>query len=254
MARRTTGTGGRRLWAFDFDGTLAPLVPDRAAARLHPASRSLLKALSAGPGNLVAVLSSRTLEDLIPRVPFPHLYLGGGSGLEWRMPDGRRIGPAGNTDAKAMRARRAVLPVMSRISAIPGVELEDKRWSMAIHYRGVPPDALPALLPLLSELSRRPAVRVFRGPGAAEAQFLRSVDKSFGVRRLCGLAGFDPEGGRIVYAGDDESDSLAIRWVLSRKGTAFAVGGRIRVAGARPVAGPAALAREVRALARMTPG
>src|SRR3972149_2640835 len=78
----------RRLWVFDFDGTLSPLVPDRTVARLHPASLALLKDLVADPRDRVAVLSSRTLEDIVPRVPVPQVYLGGGCGLAWRIPGG----------------------------------------------------------------------------------------------------------------------------------------------------------------------
>jgi len=80
------GIGIRRLWVFDFDGTLSPLVPDRAVARLHRASLALLKDLAAEPRDRVAVLSSRTLDDIVPRVPVPQAYLGGGCGLEWRTP------------------------------------------------------------------------------------------------------------------------------------------------------------------------
>jgi len=239
------GGGSRKLWAFDFDGTLSPLVPDRNAARLHPAARSLLKHLAADPWNMVAVLSSRSLEDLAARVPVAGLFLGGGSGLEWRLPGGNRRIPGEEAERRLEKAREAVLPALARLSAFPGVELEDKRWSAAVHFRHVLPEALPMLYPLIRGLKMRPGVRVFEGPAAAEVQFFPSVNKSFGIRRLCRILKFDPSCGRILFAGDDENDAMAMKWVLSKQGTAIAVGGKVRVPGVRVVDGPAGLAQAV---------
>jgi hypothetical protein len=57
-----------------------------------------------------------------------------------------------------------------------------------------------------------------------------------------------------VYAGDDENDAVAIRWVLSKGGAGFVVGNRISVPRARSVKGPADLARAVREFAEYFPG
>src|SRR3972149_7366988 len=94
------GIGIRVLWVFAFDGTLSPLAPDRPVARRHPASLALLKALAADTRGRVAVLSSRTLEDIVPRVPVPQAYLGGGCGLGWRAPGGERIFPGKKEEKK----------------------------------------------------------------------------------------------------------------------------------------------------------
>jgi trehalose 6-phosphate phosphatase len=241
--------GSRRVWVFDFDGTLSPLVPDRNAAQLHPASRALLKDLAGGSGNRVAVLSSRSLEDLASRVPVPNLFLGGGSGLEWRLPTGHRIRPGEEAERRLEEARGPVLRSLARVSSVPGVELEDKRWSVAVHFRRVPPEALSALSPLLRDLKNLPGIRVFEGPAVAEVLFLPSANKLFGIRNFCGFLRFDPSGGRIFYAGDDENDAEAMRWVVAMKGTAIAVGNRVRITGVRSVDGPRGLARAVRALA-----
>jgi trehalose-6-phosphatase len=83
----------------------------------------------------------------------------------------------------------------------------------------------------------------------AEVQLLRNVSKSFGVRTICQIIGFDPSKDRILYAGDDENDAVAMRWVLRKKGIAFSVGAAVRVPGARVVENPATLARAVADLA-----
>lgn len=248
------GAGYRRLWVFDFDGTLSPIVPVRTEARMLPACRSLLRDLARSPDHTVAILSSRSLEDLLSRVPVPGVLLGGGSGLEWRLPGGQRVLPGREEADGAKRGRALLSPVLKKISPIPGADIEDKRWSIAVHFRNVSPDGHAALAPLLEEVRGRTELRVFDGPAVAEIQLVPGWEKSKGVAGLCRFLRFDPSGGRVAYAGDDENDGTAMRWVLSRKGTALAVGIRPRVPGARVVSGPAALAHAVRRIAGLPGG
>lgn len=243
------GIGYRRLWMFDFDGTLSPIVPVRTEARMHPACRSLLRELVRAPGNLVAVLSSRSLEDLASRLPLRGVFLGGGSGLEWRLPGGHRIVPGREVARSAENARTRIVPLLENISSVPGADIEDKRWSIAVHYRRVPADERAALVPLLDKVRRQEEVRVFEGPAVLEILLVPGWDKAIGLDHLCRFLRFDPSGGRIVYAGDDENDGTAMRWAVSRKGIALAVGIRSRVPGARVVCGPLSLSRAVRTLA-----
>lgn len=256
MMGRPTGTidaGTRSLWVFDFDGTLSPIVSDRHAARIHPMCRELLKGLARMPLHFVVVLSSREIEDLAKRVPFPRVILGGASGLEWRLPGGHRIRPGDPFEARREKVRGALDPLLTRLSHIPGVDLEDKGWSIAVHHRHVLPGVVPMLVPLLKELEETPDVKVFRGPSVAEVQLLRNVSKSFGLRTICRIIGFDPSKDRVLYAGDDENDAGAMRWVLRKGGVAFSVGGAARVRGAKVVENPVALARAVANLAGIPP-
>lgn len=149
----------------------------------------------------------------------------------------------------AKRGRTLIAPVLKEISSIPGTDLEDKHWSIAVHYRNVSPDAVPILGALLEKVRGRKKIRMFDGPAVAEIQLVPGWEKSLGLATICRFLRFDPSGGRIVYAGDDENDGTAMRWAISRKGTALAVGIRPRVPGARIVSGPAGLANAVRRIA-----
>ncbi len=240
--------GQRSLWVFDFDGTLSSIVPDRTEARLHRDCERMIRFLARSPWNRVAVLSSRKLDDIVSRVPVPGVFVGGGSGLEWMFPGGRRIGPGSASEALLAAKRRTVFPIIEEAASIPGVEVEDKRWSVAIHYRNASPRSFRRRVSLLQRLRNRKGIKVFRGPEVVEVQMLGGGGKSAGVRRLCRLADWDPSGERIVYAGDDENDAVAIRWVLSKGGDGIVVGNRITVPKARHVEGPADLARAVREL------
>ena len=245
--------GHRSLWVFDFDGTLSSIVPDRTEARLHRECERMLRFLARSPWNRVAVLSSRALDDIVSRVPVPGVFVGGASGLEWRLPEGHRIGPGSVSEALLAANRRAVFPLLIEMASVPGVEIEDKRWSVAVHYRNASPRSVRRRVSLLQRLRNRKGIKVFRGPEAVEVQMVGEAGKSAGVRRLCRLADWDPPRERIVYAGDDENDAVAIRWVLSKGGAGIVVGNRITVSRARHVKGPADLARAVRDLEGIAP-
>jgi trehalose 6-phosphate phosphatase len=234
----------RRLWIFDFDGTISPIVPDRRAARILPQARDLLTELASRPGELVAVLSSRLLDDLITRVEVPGVYLGGGSGVEWLLPGGNRW-TAVKMAERLPEARETLIPAIGNLLAIPGIIMEDKVWSMAIHLRGVRSDQREQVSSFLKDRLRRQGIRFFRGPRVFEIQFLPEVDKVFGVRTICEVLGVDPCRDRLIYAGDDENDAIAMAWVIQQGGLAVKVGYSHIVPGAWHVTDPAALVFEL---------
>jgi trehalose 6-phosphate phosphatase len=229
---------------FDFDGTLSPIVPDRRAARILPQARDLLRRLASVPDELVAVLSSRLLDDLVTRVEVPGVYLGGGSGVEWLLPGGKRW-TAVETAERLPQARETVIPAVGNLLSIPGIILEDKVWSMAIHLRGVRVKQREQVSSFLKDRLRRQGIRFFRGPEVVEIQFLPDLDKVFGVKTICQLLGVDPRRDRLVYAGDDENDAIAMAWVIQQGGLAVKVGYSHIVPGAWHVTNPAALVFEL---------
>lgn len=237
-----------RLWIFDFDGTLSPLVAARERAQLHPDCRRMLEELVALPCQQVAVLSSRSLEDLLPRIGVPGVYLGGGSGMEWQLPDGRRVLPGLEWEERLGVKRGSLLGEIVALSALPGVEVEDKKWSLAIHTRKATSASRRELYARIAAWQSS-EIRIFSGPEVLEIQLLPEVDKAFGVRVLCNLLKFDLSSGNLVYAGDDENDAVAMRWAIQHGGAALLVGGSFPVAGARLVSNQQALVSEVAGMA-----
>jgi len=234
------------IWAFDFDGTISDLVPERDAAAIDPECHSLLSRLARDPNQVVAVISSRRLDDLINRINIKGIILAGSSGLEWVIPGDHRLGP----DARAMERleseRKRLLPSLQRIASIPGLELEDKMWSAALHFRNADLNAREAAGKELGSLQMTHGVAVHYGPGVAEVQFLAEVSKEIAVKTLVRLNKSAYEAGSILYAGDDQNDAQAMKWVLSQKGIVYVVGGRIKIAHSRSADSPADLARRIR--------
>jgi trehalose 6-phosphate phosphatase len=142
--------------------------------------------------------------------------------------------------------RQRVFPVLEAIQQIPGVELEDKNWSAAVHFRKVVTEDRVLVASELENLHIQHGVSLHYGPDVAEVQFLQEVSKEIALKTLVKLFGHRPTGRNLVYAGDDQNDAQAMRWVLDRNGIVYVVGDRIAVTGANVVAGPTDLARALR--------
>ena len=237
------------LWMFDFDGTLSPLVTERPAASLDSACRDMLHRLAAVQGFHCAIISSRQLADLESRVDVPGIFLGGGSGLEWKLPDGRRQVPDAERLDAVRKIRKTVIPEIMEWGRLPGVDIEDKKWSVAIHFRRATEQAQHELATLLDRWQQTRKVRAFRGPAVVEIQLLPEVDKSFGVRAFCDLVTCTPVTGRLVYAGDDENDAVAMQLVRGWGGSIITVGEKAIVPGSDLVSSPVELAQKIDKLA-----
>ncbi|HEX9206162.1 MAG TPA: trehalose-phosphatase [Candidatus Deferrimicrobiaceae bacterium] len=246
--------GRRRLWVFDFDGTLSRIVPDRHDAVLDPGCEKMLHILQGSPWNRVAVISSRALDDVVPRVPFPGLIVGGGSGLEWALPGGFRASPDRDEQELLEANRKSLRSLLREIAAVPGVEVEDKGWSVAVHYRNASPRSFRRRTSLLQRLRNCPGIKVYRGHEVVEVQLVRGGSKAAGLRRLCRLIDWKYFPDSLYYAGDDENDATAMKWVLRHSGTAVVVGNRIAVPRALCVESPAELASVVRSFSRTVAG
>ncbi|HET6419053.1 MAG TPA: trehalose-phosphatase [Geobacteraceae bacterium] len=243
-----------KIWIFDFDGTLAPIVPERSKAELHPECRNMLNNLIRYPMNHVAVLSSRKLDDLTPRIPVDGLFLGGGSGTEWQVPGGHRFALTGEAAETLASRRNRLLPQIHALANLPGVDIEDKDWSVALHTRHAQESSRIELHKRLTIWQEDINVRIFRGPEVFEIQFFPHMSKSYGVRILCKFMKFAPKEGSLFYAGDDENDAVAMRLVIRLGGTAVTVGERPLIPASTVVKTQRELAEKVGILAALATG
>jgi trehalose-phosphatase len=236
------------LWVFDFDGTFSVVVSSPAEAEIHPACRDLLRDLAARPLQRVAILSSRRLDDVVARVDIPGLYLGGASGMEWRRPAGERFLADPNQAARIRANRQMILPNLRMLEQIPGIELEDKQWSVAVHVLRAPDVSRNLAEKYLCGLRDRRILRFFKGREVYEIPFLPGMNKAIGVKRIYEILHSNRGGYGMVYAGDDENDATAMEWVIRQGGMAFSVGKKAIIPDALHVPDPETLATEIRRL------
>lgn len=114
----------RVLLAFDYDGTLAPIVANRDAAAMRVRTRTLLhQVCQLYP---TVVISGRSQQDVAGRLEgLPLRHIIGNHGLE----PSEHIADFENQVARMLPALQAAL------AGWGGVEIEDKRYSLAVHYR-----------------------------------------------------------------------------------------------------------------------
>lgn len=181
---------GRALLAFDFDGTLAPIVPARETAALRSSTRALFEQVCRlFP---TAVISGRGRVDVRARLKSAKVkYVIGNHGLE---PGGE---PRGKSSLDP--ARRCLRELTTRMA---GLELEDKGFSLAIHYRGASRKqaAREAIGAALAALAK--PVRTMAGKCVVNVLPLKGAHKGDALLELRAREGAE----LALYVGDDLND------------------------------------------------
>ncbi len=204
------------LLAFDFDGTLAPIVRDPAAARMRASTRRLLGRVATR--YTCVVISGRARHDLTARVRgLPIVHLAGNYGLEpW----------APRAEYRA-QVQKWISQLSPRLAHVPGIVVEDKTYSMTVHYRN-------ARRPRLAVAAIRRALRTLRGARSLGGDHAFTLvprgapTKGAALERACQL--FVCE--NAIYIGDDRTDEDAFTVWSAERLLAIRVGMRAR-SGAR---------------------
>lgn len=123
---------GRMLVALDFDGTMSPIVERPEDARLHDAVAEPLRRLVDRSDTVVAIVSGRGLADVRERVALDGIYYAGNHGFEIEGPGVDRVHPAAS---EARPALESCIEGLETALDEPGTEIEDKQWTLSIHYR-----------------------------------------------------------------------------------------------------------------------
>jgi trehalose 6-phosphate phosphatase len=189
------------LLAFDFDGTLAPIVddPDRAAPR--PGTRRLLSQLAQlYPCAVISGRAERQVRELLAGVT---VWYAVGNGC---------LDEPESIEQRFRTVRRWLEPLRERIGSLPGVAIEDKGVSLAIHYRGAL-DGAQARDAIRDAASLLDSVRVVPGKEAMHLLPEGAPDKASVLQRLCAQLRCDV----VLYVGDDGTDEAAFSagpWVV----------------------------------------
>ncbi|HEX2012617.1 MAG TPA: trehalose-phosphatase [Roseateles sp.] len=198
----------RVLLAFDFDGTLAPIVarPDDAHAPIA-VQRRLADLARQCP---VAVITGRSVADARPRLGFEPTYLIGNHGAE---------GLAWRSDGLALGQLREQLLQQAPALQAAGVQLEDKGLSLALHYR-LARDRNAAQGLIAELLDGLPSELVsFGGKCVVNVVQRAAPDKGVAVETLLHHSGCTT----VLFVGDDVNDEAVFErarpdWLTVRIG------------------------------------
>ena len=200
---------------LDVDGTLAPIAPRPEDATVAPATREVLNKLVASRGVTVILVSGRAASDARALVGVDGVYTVGNHGFEILTPSGQLETDADLADQSAAitQAARELEPI---VAAVPGARLENKRWTLSVHYRLA---AREAVAPLRSEVERvalAMRLRMTDGKELIEVRPVAHVDKGTAVVMLGERLGGFGDGASIVFIGDDRTDEDAFRSLRAR--------------------------------------
>jgi trehalose 6-phosphate phosphatase len=204
-------------WAYflDVDGTLIDIADTPDQATVDADLLRLIAALYRASGGAVALISGRSLSDLGQRLGVLRLPLAGQHGLERRDAAGRLWIHAAPPVAKCA-IKEALVPVLARH---PGLVLEDKGLTLALHYR-----LAPQLASYVHRLMRQlagPDLAIQCGKRVAEVK-PAGVDKGTAVAEYLTETPF--RGRCPVFIGDDLNDEHAFAEVNKLDGISIKVG------------------------------
>lgn len=209
----------RADWALflDFDGSIVDIAPTPDAIVVPDTLPPLLLALRETLGGAVAIVTGRPIAQIDFHLGAAVPAVAGLHGLERRRADGGIVRPPPNDDLRRIRASLEAFA-----AAHPGILLEDKGYSLALHYR---------LAPSLEDACRD-VVDSALGDGAEGWEILegkmvfeirpRGFAKGAAIEAFLGEPPFV---GRIpVFCGDDTTDEDGFAAVNARGGVSVRVG------------------------------
>ena len=185
------------LYAFDFDGTLAPIVDHPSLVAVPRKTAQLLASLDAKVET--AVISGRSLRDLRPKLTWTPRHIIGNHGLEGLL-SRNGFHPRAERICQAWMAQlEQRLPRKLRAS---GVFIEDKQYSLALHYRrsSHKHEARQSLFGVVDRL--HPPPRLILGKSVINLIPPGSPHKGVALLELMLHAGVRA----ALYIGDDDTD------------------------------------------------
>jgi trehalose 6-phosphate phosphatase len=183
------------LLAFDFDGTLAPIVDDPTAPAMRPATRHLLAQVA--QLYPCVVVSGRPEQDVMRLL----------SGVTvWYVLGNRGLYPPPALERVSADVARWQAVLTDRLAPLQGVLIENKGVSLAVHYRRAA-EHERAREQIVSAAALLGGARVVQGKEVVNFFPLDAPDKGTCLQKVRGYLGC----GATLYVGDDETDEPAFR-------------------------------------------
>ncbi len=193
---------------LDVDGTLAPIAPTPDAAAVPEATRLAISWLAGLPDVHVALVSGRGAADARRMVNVAEAWAIGNHGCETIAPDGRTtinplIAPFETAMADAARTLEA------SVGQLPGVLVENKRWTLSIHVRQAAPGAAAGVREEVGRVADAAGLLVHDGKMVYEVRPPAQVDKGTAIVALAQELG--ARDGAAIFIGDDRTDEDGFR-------------------------------------------
>lgn len=200
---------------LDFDGTLVDLADTPDAVSVSAGLPSLLRRLCSRLGGRVAIVSGRAVRDLERHLDCSGIAISGSHGLELRLATGEHLplaAPVGIAELRDEIARFA--------EAAPGLLIEEKPASIALHYRQAP-HTEEEVNAFMASLAQRSGFVLQAGKMVLELR-PSGADKGDALRTFMAQPPF--AGSRPIFIGDDVTDEHGFEAAAAMGGAGVLVG------------------------------
>lgn len=209
---------------LDYDGTLSPIALCPELALLPPGTREVLGELAHHDNFEVGIISGRSLADIKALIGLEGLAYAGNHGLEAEYCKESFVHPVA---AKALPLLKKLYhQLVEKLAGIDGVILEDKEFSLSVHYRLVAKSEVEKVKALFKEVietsENEGKVRVTEGKKVIEVRPPVDWDKGKAIEWL--LSHYQAENPLVIFAGDDVSDEDGFKFVNQINGISIRVG------------------------------
>ncbi|WP_266168447.1 trehalose-phosphatase [Dyella subtropica] len=211
------GTEDRWALFLDVDGTLLEFADRPDEVRVEPSLYALLAELYAVLDGALALVSGRSMNSLDALFGTPPWAMAGLHGLQLRHANGEQR----ETRVSASRRTLVLHTAETLARAFPGVLVENKDLTVALHTRGVP-DQFDALKAAVKHLL--PELHGYELQVGSQVLELKPVGMDKG-KALAELLERAPFAGRLpVYLGDDLTDEYGFAATNLENGISVRVG------------------------------
>jgi trehalose-phosphatase len=197
---------------LDIDGTLAPIADRPSDAVVPPQTRQVLDELTRTPGIEVVAISGRSATDSRRLISLDDTWIIGNHGIEVAPPNGPPVARdevvpyAGQVAAAAARA-------ITLVRDIPGVIVEDKLWTLSVHYRLANRSIVTELTAEVNAIADDLGLRVTTGKEVLELRPPIGINKGTAAVELAAALGALDLTASLLCAGDDRTDEDMFREV-----------------------------------------
>ena len=211
--------GKQIVFFFDYDGTLTPIVARPELAVISEDMKKVVERIIAE--YTTAIVSGRSREDVEQLLGIKGLIYAGNHGFDIVGPDVSMIYPGAKEHMPLIK--KITEDLTKRLGSIPGVLIEKKKFSLAVHYRLVDEKAFPEIKEVVeATVQGNDKLRILHGKKVFEIMPAIEWDKGKAVRWIMNVLGLSWETTSVIYVGDDTTDEDVFR-ILRTRGTGILV-------------------------------
>lgn len=212
---------------LDYDGTLVPIVDEPDKAVVSKETKNLLAELLQLPDFRLTIISGRDLKDIKAKTGIKNIIYAGNHGFQIE-------GPGIKFKKSVSQRYKTILKkikqyLVKNVSYIKGVFIEDKGFSLSLHYRMVAQKEVPLVkrffYEIVGDYSVKGDIDIKTGKKLLEVKPAVDWNKGKAVLWLLARQRLIFKNAKIlpIYIGDDVTDEDAFK-ALRKKGICICVG------------------------------